>query len=183
MPATLLTTPRLALRPVAPGDCDALHALFTMPGVRRYLLDDTIVQRKWVEEVVRASEAKFVGSGAGLWAVEARAEPGLIGVAGFHDVFEPPEEQLIFAVADAAWGRGLGTEAALAVVAHVFDVLGRTRVLAATDPPNLASQRVLARLGMEPLGPRERDGRPALYFVLEADRFRRVGAVAGPAAG
>jgi RimJ/RimL family protein N-acetyltransferase len=36
----LLVTARLHLAPLAPSDTDALHALWTTAGVRRYLWDD-----------------------------------------------------------------------------------------------------------------------------------------------
>ena len=42
MEATL-TTRRLELRPCAPADLDALHALFTDADVRRWLWDDEVI--------------------------------------------------------------------------------------------------------------------------------------------
>lgn len=46
------------------------------------------------------------------------------------------------------WGRGLATEAARLVVGFGFERLGLTRVFAMVDPQNLASVRVLCKLGM-----------------------------------
>jgi len=48
---------------------------------------------------------------------------------------------------DAAWGQGYGTEAARAVLQWAFDTLELNRVQAETDTRNVASTRVLEKLG------------------------------------
>ncbi|MPY34231.1 GNAT family N-acetyltransferase [Streptomyces adustus] len=48
---------------------------------------------------------------------------------------------------DAAWGHGYATEAARAVLRWAFDTLDLNRVQAETDTRNLASARVLEKLG------------------------------------
>lgn len=42
-----LQTDRLSLTPFAQADLPELHALFTNPSVRRYLMDDLIVDETW----------------------------------------------------------------------------------------------------------------------------------------
>jgi RimJ/RimL family protein N-acetyltransferase len=44
----ILLTRRLRLRPCAEADVPRLHALLTHPDVRRYLMDDIVVERQWV---------------------------------------------------------------------------------------------------------------------------------------
>lgn len=51
-------------------------------------------------------------------------------------------------MAPAYWGQGLTTEAARAALWYGFDVLGFACVVADADPPNLASFRVIEKLGM-----------------------------------
>ena len=36
----------VVLRPLEPSDADALHVLFTEPGVRQYLFDDILLTRR-----------------------------------------------------------------------------------------------------------------------------------------
>ncbi len=66
------------------------------------------------------------------------------------------------------------TEAARAVLDHAFNELGFADVVAATDPPNTASIRVLERLGMTPRGEVLHDGKPSLYFSLTRERFEQL---------
>ncbi len=62
-------------------------------------------------------------------------------------------------LARAYWGHGLASEAAAFFVRRGFDVLGLSRIVTTTDGGNLASRRILDKLGfvvigVEP-GPRE----------------------------
>lgn len=51
-----------------------------------------------------------------------------------------------------AWGRGLATEGARALLAHAFDTLGEPAVDACAHPDNAASIRVLLKCGMRRQG-------------------------------
>jgi RimJ/RimL family protein N-acetyltransferase len=60
--------------------------------------------------------------------------------------------ELLYALDRPAWGRGYATEAARAVLAYASETLRLPRVVAAVNPANAASQRVLDRLGMHRTG-------------------------------
>ena len=63
-----LPTARLVLRPLQAIDADELHALWTAPGVRRYLWDDEVIAPERTAAVVAESERLFATEGYGLWA-------------------------------------------------------------------------------------------------------------------
>ena len=65
------------------------------------------------------------------------------------------------------WGQGYATEMAGAVLQHGFATLGLSRVLGLTWPENVASQRVLVKLGMRPVGIEEHYGRSMQVYVAE----------------
>jgi RimJ/RimL family protein N-acetyltransferase len=52
-----------------------------------------------------------------------------------------------YCLSDAAWGHGYATEAARALLRWAFDTLDLNRVQAETDTRNLASARVLEKVG------------------------------------
>lgn len=144
-----LQTDRLTLTPFAEAELPELHALFTDPDVRRYLLDDLVVEEEWTADVVDKSATMFCDLGYGLWAVRESGQRPIIGFCGYwrFEQLTPPL-QLIYGLLPAWWGRGLATEAARAMIDYGFQTVGFTEIIAATDPPNHASVRVMERLGM-----------------------------------
>ena len=68
----LLHTRRLLLRPLARSDAASYHAILGEPDVRRYLLDDQIVSREWVDAEIDRGLALFPSNGCGTWALTLR---------------------------------------------------------------------------------------------------------------
>jgi RimJ/RimL family protein N-acetyltransferase len=76
-----------------------------------------------------------------------------------------PEIELGYRFAAHAWGIGLATEAARALIPYAFQTLALTEIIAVTDPDNHASQRVLAKLGFQNRGNTDR------YYNQTTTRF------------
>jgi RimJ/RimL family protein N-acetyltransferase len=68
-------------------------------------------------------------------------------VPSFHTHFTPCVE-MGWRLSSAHWGKGLATEAARAVVDEAFDHHDFLELVAFTVPENLASRRVMEKLGM-----------------------------------
>jgi ribosomal-protein-alanine N-acetyltransferase len=162
-----LSTPRLRLVPCADGDVERIHSLLTHPLVRRYLMDDQIVERKWVFDMVEASRRTFTEARHGLWYVETRAAGTFVGLAGLRVCAGAVEPQLFYALDPQQWGHGFATEAAAAIADYAFEDLGWTELLASTDPPNHASIRVMERLGMRFLEVARVGALPIVFYRLE----------------
>jgi len=177
-----LTTERLRLVPCAEEHVDRLQAILIEPGVRRYLLDDAIVSRDWVVDLVASSRRTFEEERCGLWCLMASREgDALVGLAGLRRFPGAREPQLVYALDPAFWGRGLATEASRAVIDYTFEELGFAELLASTDPPNAASVAVMERLGMRFLEAGSASGhRLVFYRIGRADWARRRPQPAGP---
>jgi RimJ/RimL family protein N-acetyltransferase len=156
-----LVTRRLVLRPLCEADRDWLVALYveageTPEGAAREL-DDSL------------AHARVEGFGHyGVWlgdeptgVVELhRAGPGVEGI-------DPDEVEIGWIVAPAHRGRGIATEAAKAVAEHALDGLGLDHLVAYVRPPNAASIRVAAKVGLTRRGPgRARSGDPVEIWEL-----------------
>jgi RimJ/RimL family protein N-acetyltransferase len=168
----LLETRRLALRPFVPQDLDPLHAFFTHPDVRRFLWDDRVVSRDTVQALIGASLASFSAVGFGQWVAEDRGTCGLVGFCGLRSVGESEEIEILYALVRERWGEGLATEAGNEVLSHAFLRVGLPRVVGRTDSPNLASVRVLERLGMQFEGEHVIHGLPTLHYGISDAAFR-----------
>ena len=90
--------------------------------------------------------------GFGQFVVELPGEAPFIGVVGLAHVRFPvpfaPAVEAAWRLAPAYWGKGYATEAARAAIEDGFGRLGFGEIVAFTVPANVASQRVMMRLGM-----------------------------------
>lgn len=136
--------------------------------MRRYLLDDELVSREWVESEVVASAARFRAGSAGLWTLRPLEGGAMAGFVGYRPFFDPPEPQLLYGLLPTYWGQGLATEAAKAAVDFGLHELGFAEVRAAVDAPNEASIAVLERLGMRECK-RTEDGVAGTAFYRTGD--------------
>lgn len=78
----------------------------------------------------------------------------------------PPAPELRYGVAEPAWGRGLATEIARAVLEDARTRLGMRELRASTNAPNAASISVLRRLGFRQERRTVVDGVDTLFFRL-----------------
>jgi RimJ/RimL family protein N-acetyltransferase len=149
---TAITTGRLRLAPLREAQLDVFHGLVTDPHVRRYLMDGQVLPREWSREQIDATSRDFAAHGVGLWLARDRAlapsDPrAMIGFAG---CLRLPGTglgwELVYALREAHTGRGLACEMARGVIERARSV-GLEQVEASVDAVNLASVRILERLG------------------------------------
>ena len=164
-----LTTRRCELRPVSSGDTAELHRLWTSPGVRRFLWDDEIIPLERAAEAVETSLELFRTRRFGLWAVRLTGTPAIAGFAGLWPFRDPPEFELLYGVAEPLWGRGYAVEASRAVLDYCYSSLAMPSVRASTDAANVASVRVLDKLGFARAGRDVVGGLDTLFFERGRD--------------
>jgi RimJ/RimL family protein N-acetyltransferase len=116
----------------------------------------------------------------GFWRIEARGDRAFHGVGALvrmpagnrQDPGDADSDvEVAYRLARSAWGQGIATEAAGALVAHALGPLALPRVVAVTYPANQASQRVLDKLGFERRGIRDYKGVQATYHVLTSSAW------------
>jgi ribosomal-protein-alanine N-acetyltransferase len=163
-PSTLLT-PRITLRGWRSEDLAPFAALNADPEVMRYF--PATLTRAESDAFAERIEEHLARHGFGLWAVELFGEvpfAGYVGLAipAFQAAFTPCVE-IGWRLARAFWGRGYATEAARAVVTFAFATLRLPELVSFTVPENLASRRVMEKVGMtrDPADDFEHPGLPA----------------------
>lgn len=148
LPTPTLRTDRLRLRPFAESDGDELFALQSNARVLRYW--DAL---PWAD---RSRVAGFLdgcrkmadeGSGARV-VIERESDGAFLGWCTFNS-WNPDfrRASLGYCLKEAAWGHGYATEASRALLRWAFDSLTLNRVQAEADTRNVASGRVLEKLG------------------------------------
>ena len=147
---TQLTTPRLVLRPWATGDLDDLYAMDGDDRVMQYI--GTGMTGRTREQCAVGLERIFARAQAmpGFGLLHASLhDGGFVGGCGVFQLEGTGDVEISYRLPHARWGRGFATEMARAVLAHGFDALGLPRIVGLTFPQNVASQRVLEKIGMQ----------------------------------
>lgn len=139
-----IRTDRLVLRRPEHSDLDDLHQVFSDPAAMRYWSTLPHTDPIQTEAFIAAMQGAHDRQGS-EFVVELAGRA--IGKAGIWDA---PE--IGFILHRDYWGRGIGAEAASAVIDHGFTTMALQQVTADVDPRNAASFRLLARLGFEETG-------------------------------
>jgi len=148
LPAPTLVTGRLRLRPFGEADADGLFVMHSDAAVMRYWDAPPWGERARSERFLHGCrQMAEEGTGARL-AVDRASDGAFIGWCSLNR-WNPEyrSASLGYCYSDAAWGHGYATEAGRALLGWAFDTLDLNRVQAETDTRNLASARVLEKLG------------------------------------
>lgn len=146
-----IRTPRLLLRDFVATDVDQVQAYAGDPEVTRFtswgpntaeltrqFLDWTVAaaraepRRVFSFAVLRADQSDQVIGSSGLEAADSTGRQFMFG----------------YVLAKDQWGQGLGTEVARGLVDHGFANLGAHRLFAHVFVGNVASARLLVRIGL-----------------------------------
>ncbi len=143
------TTPRLAIRPFTLDDAAFIVELLNDPDWLRFIGDRQVRSaddaRDWLCNGPLASQARHSFA---LWAVVRHSDGATVGMCGLVRRDGLDDVDLGYAFLPTARGQGLAREAATAVLAHAFEAVRLQRVVAVTNPDNVASRRVLEAIGM-----------------------------------
>jgi RimJ/RimL family protein N-acetyltransferase len=153
----ILRTENLLLEPYVPADEESFVALLGDARVSRWMGDGPAAEHEnralfWRVFPVY-EEQRF-----DVWAV--RRDGQYVGHAEIKPTETVAGHEIIYALAPAAWGAGLGTELAAALVDYGFCILGLTEVHATVAAPNSASLAVLHKLGFQDVRDIARDDAP-----------------------
>lgn len=146
-----IRTARLVLRPFIRGDVDAVYSYRSRPDVAEYLFDAPMNHEECAE-AVRSRSSQIALSGEGdkiLLAIERIEDSRLIGeVSLIWRSVANAQAEIGYILHPDAHGRGFATEAMRELLHFAFDTVGIHRVYARCDARNIASARVMQRLGM-----------------------------------
>jgi RimJ/RimL family protein N-acetyltransferase len=169
----VLQTERLRLSPLTDVDLDDLVALDGDEDVRR-LIDPLGMIIPADPEERRAYEWQRFVMRPGFYGARERVGAAFVGWFQLEEVADRPDEaELGYRLARVHWGLGYATEGARAVVRYAVDVLGYRRVIAHTLDDNVASIRVLEKVGLKVAAPWSYHGLPGAEYAFEAYPRRR----------
>ncbi len=171
MPIPVIETDRLVLRTLQLDDAEDIYGyaqddLVARPGMwEPYASFDKCVAH--VERLVADERLMW-------WVLEHKIDRRVIGrveLSGW--IRSDAHAELSYALSRPYWGQGLMTEAAAVAADYGWRELGLHRLSATVRPENVASVRVLQRLGMEREG-RLRDYRRLYGEWVDVDVYAAI---------
>ncbi|MBN1967267.1 MAG: GNAT family N-acetyltransferase [Anaerolineae bacterium] len=149
----VLESERLRLRQQRTEDAPDLFAVFGDPEVVRHTDMRPIPDVATARRLIDGANHQYAERRVVRWAVALRHTDALIGACaclGFDE--RRASTEIGYDLARAYWNQGYMTEALRAVLAWCFETVGVNRVQAMTLPWNVASMRVLHKLGFREEG-------------------------------
>ena len=145
---TIIETERLILRRLASDDAPFIFGLLNDASFIRYIGDKGVRTLDDARKYIGTQIASYERFGFGLYLTLRKEDGAAIGICGLVQRDSLDDADIGFAFSPAFWSRGYAVESASAVMAYATNVLRLPRVVAVTDPDNLASIRVLETIGL-----------------------------------
>ncbi len=139
-----IETDRCRLTALCADDIEHVVELYTDEDVRRFLGGPR------GEEEVRSAFPRLLQADAETrcWAVRLKEDDTFIGIIDLGPHHDGTDIEVSYQLLPAWWGQGYATQTVQAVVNYALEDLGLPRVIAETQMANVASRRLLERLGM-----------------------------------
>jgi RimJ/RimL family protein N-acetyltransferase len=158
MASTVLTTSRLELTPLVPEDMEALWPFVSDPSFPEQMLWAAHEDRRETEAFIAFTAGERAEGSGYTYAI--RHQGALVGVIGLTSIrrrflaVEMNRGELGYWCGRPHQGKGFVTEAAARMIAFGFDELGLHKIEIGCVTDNLASKRVIEKLGFRFVGER-----------------------------
>ena len=171
----MIETERLYFRKFELDDLPQLIEQRSDPDVYRYLggtrMQNPEALAKRIRFYIECCETYGFGTCPMFW----KETDEMIGTAGLQPLEDTGEIEVGYSVIKPFWGRGIGTEAAKGWMKFGFDHFGLERIVAVAVQENIASRRIMEKLGMRYEKTESHYGEDcAFYAVSKEDFFKGV---------
>lgn len=166
-----LMTERLSLRRPTPADIDAIYRVHRDPAACVHNPADMLTTRADAEDRYRRWDQHWEHHGFGYWVIHPRAREGQplsLGFCGLKLMHLYGREvlNLFYRLDPTAWGNGVATEGASAVVDWAATHLPDRPVIARVRPDNVASATVAIRTGLQRAAHLDTEGEDGLDWIF-----------------
>ena len=141
-----LKTDRIGFSKWIRNDIDLAVLLWGNPEVTRYISANGVFSK---DDIVNRLNAEIFNESVykiQYWPIFELTTTDLIGCCGLRP-YKENEYEIGFHLRPAFWGKGYAKETADAVIDYAFSVLKAKKLFAGHNPNNIASRKVLNKLG------------------------------------
>ncbi|MFI1744136.1 GNAT family N-acetyltransferase [Thalassobellus sediminis] len=145
----IIETKRLILREFNLNDYKEVYEFGSNTEVNKYTGDKVIESLNTAKEIIKNVWYKdYFKYGYGRWAVIYKPENRIIGFAGLKYLPEFNETDIGFRFLPKYWGMGLASEASNKIIEYGFEKLKLNRIIGIALAENIASCKVLEKIGL-----------------------------------
>jgi RimJ/RimL family protein N-acetyltransferase len=148
----IFETPRLYLRQFTEADAPLILTLNSDPEIVKYVHEPTLETEEQARNIIVNNILPQYPNDLGRWAMHIKETNEFIGWCGLKYRPELNETDLGYRLMQKNWGLGYATEAARHTLNHGFSKLNLQLITARAHIENIASIKVLEKLGMDFIG-------------------------------
>jgi ribosomal-protein-alanine N-acetyltransferase len=150
----ILETDRLILREMLLSDAEALFEMDSNPNVHKYLWNKPLTSIDEVYQYIEMVRNQYLENNIGRFVVVLKETNELIGWAGLKYNIEMVNNKVHFydigyRLNEKFWGKGYASEASFAWQDYGFNVMKIKVMEAAAHADNMASNRILQKIGLK----------------------------------
>ncbi len=105
--------------------------------------------------------------GLGIWATILKNHNTFVGASGLVYYDNTPEIEIGYRILKQHWNSGYATEAAFGLINYGFSSLGLKKLVSSAHVDNIASRRVMEKIGMKYIDNRFQYGCLQAYYEIE----------------
>lgn len=145
----LIETKRLRIRKLEPTDLQDLFECSSDPEISKYTLWDSHKTINDSKDFLHKCIKQYSLGQPPVLGIEVKEEKKLVGTIGFGSIdFQSKRAEFGYALHVGYWGQNITTEASLAILQFGFRTLELERIFATCFTTNVASYRVMEKVGM-----------------------------------
>jgi len=150
----ILKTERLILREMKLSDASALFEMDCNPMVHQYLWNKPVKDISEVHSYIESVRTQYIQNNIGRFVVILKETNELIGWAGLKYNTKMVNNRIHFydigyRLNEKFWGKGYASEASFAWLDYGFNVMKIKVMEAAAHTDNIASNRILQKIGLK----------------------------------
>jgi ribosomal-protein-alanine N-acetyltransferase len=172
----ILETDRLILREFQLSDAEAFFAMDSNPNVHKYLWNKPVQKIEEINEIIDSVRKQYVDNGIGRFAMISKETNEFVGWAGLKFNTEMVNNKVNFydigyRLDEKFWGKGYASEATIVWLKYAFEIMNIKTMEAAAHSDNLASNRILQKIGMQMTETYLEDGISWNWYTLENKNY------------
>lgn len=169
-------TERLLLREILLTDINGMYQLDSDPEVRRYVGKNHVTSMQQSVDAINLIRQQYVENGIGRWAIIDKKTFDFIGWTGLKLVKAEINNHtnyydLGYRLIQKYWGSGIATESAIASLEYAFNTLQIPEVFAIAECENIASNKILQKVGLHFIETFNLDGIDHNWYKIDKKQF------------